>query len=529
MSDPLDTLYKDPMAAGACGMMLAFHANANPDKPAVISPFGDMTFARLNGQANRLVRALRARGIKSGDAVALVCGNRAEFISVMQACLRSGIRLTPINWHLTGDEIGYIVDNCEAKVFIAEGRFGATISAAAALAKNATIKLSIDGHIDGFEDFAEFVATAGPDDISDPTLGGSMLYTSGTTGRPKGVFRVPVPGDQPALGIAIRDTAKFNPADDIALLTGPAYHAAPFAINISLPLASGLGIIMMDKWDAEQTLRLIDQHKATHTHMVATMFHRLLRLPEEVRAKYDLSSMRWLIHGAAPCPVHVKQAMIDWLGPVVYEYYAATEGGNFFIDSHQWLKKPGSVGQPAGQQRVVVMNERGDELAPNESGTVYFEAPTAGRFEYFKAPEKTEEAYRNNFFTMGDIGYFDTDGYLFLSGRNAETIISGGVNIYPQEIDDILLQHPDVHEVCTIGIPDDEWGESVLSVVETKAGVTNSDALGDSLLAFAKERLPGFKTPRRIDFGDDLPRMPTGKIQRHKVRAKYWEQAGRKI
>ncbi|MEM7251631.1 MAG: AMP-binding protein [Pseudomonadota bacterium] len=523
------SIYDDPTDAAALGMMAAFHANRNPEKVAVVSHAGKLSYADLNTQANRLVRALRARGIKAGDALALVCSNRGEFIVAMQACSRAGLRLTPINWHLTGDEIGYIVDNCEAKVLVCDQRFAEPGQRAAALSPNASIRLAIDGGIEGFEDYATFIGDESGDDIDDPILGGNMLYTSGTTGRPKGVYREPVPGAQPGLGVSIRESALFDAATDMALVTGPAYHAAPFGINIMIPIVSGVGVVLMDKWDAEETLALIDRHRATHTHMVATMFHRMLALPASVREKYDLSSMRWIIHGAAPCPIHVKRAMIDWFGPVLFEYYAATEGGNFFIDSATWLNKPGSVGRGSSEQTVRILNEAGEDMPTGESGTVYFEAPREGRFQYFKAPEKTDEAYRGDYFTMGDIGYFDEDGYLFLSGRSAETIISGGVNIYPQEIDDVLMRHPDVHEVCTIGIPDDEWGESILTVIELRDGVRGDEHLTDRLIAFAREHLPGFKVPRRIEFAKDLPRMPTGKIQRHKVRAAYWEAAGRSI
>ena len=527
MPDLLKNIYADPMIATANGMGVAFHANLTPESQAIISSHGDLTFSELNQQANQLVHALREAGISAGDAIALVCSNRGEFVVITQACLRAGLRLTPINWHLSGEEIGYIVNDCEAKVLIAEGRFAQSSALALNHAPRATIRLTIGDSIEGFADYYAYIKEVSGEDIADPILGGSMLYTSGTTGRPKGVFRNPIPGHQPALGIILRESAQLIPQTDLALLTGPAYHAAPFTININLPLAAGVGVVMMDKWDAQETLALIERHRVTHTHMVATMFHRILGLPENIRSKYDLSSLRWLIHGAAPCPVPLKKAMIDWLGPVIYEYYAATEGGNCFIDSPTWLQKPGSVGRPWGDQRVVVMDNVGNVLPAGEAGTVYFEAHSQERFEYFKAPEKTAEAYRGDYFTMGDIGYFDEEGYLFLSGRSAETLISGGVNIYPQEIDNILLQHPLVREVCTVGVPSEEWGESVLSVVELNEGVEPTPELAETLLSFAKERLPGFKTPRGIDFSRDLPRMPTGKIQRHKVREPYWSDTGR--
>jgi long-chain acyl-CoA synthetase len=292
----------------------------------------------------------------------------------------------------------------------------------------------------------------------------------------------------------------------------------------------GVGVVFMDKWDAEETLRLVAQHRVTHTHMVATMFHRLLQLTDDVRSGYDLSSLRFVLHGAAPTPVHEKRAMIEWLGPVIYEYYAATEGGgNYFVTAEEWMRKPGTVGRSPTPELTRILDDDGNEVAQGQSGTLYFKAPDVGRFEYFKAPEKTSQSYRGDWFTLGDMGYLDADGYLFLNGRNAETIISGGVNIYPQEIDAELLKHPAVVDVCTVGVPNDEWGEEVKSVVQLEDGRVGTPELAAELIAFARSRLPGFKTPRSIDFVSDLPRLPSGKIQRRHVRAPYWAGRARQI
>jgi long-chain acyl-CoA synthetase len=287
---------------------------------------------------------------------------------------------------------------------------------------------------------------------------------------------------------------------------------------------------MMDRWDAEETLRLIERYRITHTHMVATMFHRLLQLPAEVKARYDLSSLKLVMHGAAPCPVHVKRAIIDWFGPIVFEYYAATEGGgNFTIDAQTWLQKPGSVGKTPSPENTRIVDDEGADVARGQIGTIYFRAPEVGRFEYFKSPEKTDASYRGDWFTLGDMGYLDEDDYLFLTGRNAETIISGGVNIYPQEIDAALLQHPAVLDVCTVGVPNEEWGEEVKTVVQLKPELTPSATLADDIREFARARLPGFKCPRSVDFVDDLPRLPSGKIQRRLVREPYWAGRDRQI
>lgn len=557
-----------PMEMAGRGMLLAVHAMTQPEKMAVISEHGNRTFAELNANANRLVKALRAKGLKDGDAIALLCKNRPEFIESLNAASRAGWRLTPINWHLTPDEVIYIVDNCEAKAFLCDGDIPASGIAGLTNAKGCDLGIAIGGGaIDGFESYDDLISDQDGENITDPTPGGQMLYTSGTTGSPKGVHRKPEPAaDEEGSGAARNplaalaaaaaesddageaeeaneadeaedqgpsrsgmfyiETAKFNPATDRSLVTGPLYHAAPLALNMQIPMAMGIGVVLMDKWDAEETLRLVDEYKITHTHMVSTMFQRILGLPEETKAKYDLSTLRWILHGAAPTPIHVKQELIDWLGPVVYEYYAATEGGGVFNTSEEWLKKPGTVGKPNAANPIKIFDDDGKEVAQGDVGTIYFKAPDTGRFEYFKDEEKTDNAYLDDHFTMGDMGYIDEDGYLFLTGRDAETIISGGVNIYPQETDSIIMQHPAVHEVCTIGIPSEEWGEEVRTVIQLVDGHEPTDALAEEIITFSRDRLPAYKCPRAIDFTDeDLPRLPTGKIQRRIVRDPYW--AGR--
>ena len=514
------------------GMTLAYHAQQAPERIAVISNFGERTFGELNARANQLARVLRDAGLQPDDGVAMLLTNRPEFAEVYYACMRAGYRVTPINWHLTGDNASYIVGNCEAKAFIADVR--CSEPAIEALRDNQAalkVSLAVGGTIEGFDAYDEVVDMADDSNIDDPQVGAQMLYTSGTTGRPKGVYRPRAP--QTAAGGAAANAtltrtataAAWNAETDRALMTGPAYHAAPLAFNLTAPLANGVGVVLMDKWDAEETLRLIEAHKITHTHMVATMFHRLLALPKDVREKYDLSSLRFVLHGAAPCPVHVKQQMMDWLGPVINEYYAATEGGGgFFIGPEEWLSKPGSVGKSPEGADNRILDDDGNEVPQGEVGTIYFKAPDL-KFEYFKDAEKTSNSYRGDYFTLGDMGYFDEDGYLFLTGRSAETIISGGVNIYPQETDDVLLKHPAIADVCTVGVPNDEWGEEVKSVVLLKEGVSPGDELADELIAFARDHLPAFKSPRTVDFVDDLPRLPSGKIQRRLVREPYW--AGR--
>ena len=524
--------------AAVSGMTLAYHAQTRPDNMAVISVYGDRTFSQLNARVNQLVRVLRNAGLKPDDGVAMLLVNRPEFVEVYYACVRAGFRVTPINWHLTGDNASYIVGNCEAKAFIADIR--CVQPALDALADNIDqlhLALAVGGDLLGFDSYAGALAVEQDTNIDNPVVGGQMLYTSGTTGRPKGVFRqrvtAAIAGAQPSQAsqaaaqttAMVMSAAAFNADTDRALCTGPAYHAAPLAFNIVAPLAAGVGTVLMDKWDPEETLRLIESHHITHTHMVATMFHRLLALPQATRRRYDTSQLRFTLHGAAPCPVHVKQSMMDWLGPVIYEYYAATEGGGgFFIGPDEWLSKPGSVGKAPLDADNRILDDDRQQVVTGTVGTIYFRAPEV-RFEYYKDEAKTAGSYHGNYFTLGDMGYFDTEGYLFLTGRSAETIISGGVNIYPQETDDVLLKHPAVADVCTVGVPSEEWGEEVRSVVMLKPGYKADSAMAGELITYVRDFLPGFKAPRAIDFTNDLPRLPSGKIQRRIVRTPYW--AGR--
>lgn len=518
-------MWTDLDQALAAGMAVAFHAARRPQQLAVASAYGDRSFEQLNQRANQLSRLLARHGLVPGDAIAVVARNRPEFVESYCAALRSGLRVTPVNWHLTAEEAGYIIDNCEAQAVVYDAGLGSA-EAAAGHAAGCRLRLAVGGSIRGFADYQTAVDAEDGGDIDHPLRGSQMLYTSGTTGRPKGVYRRQLPQQRSVA----QTLAAGDPETDRCLCTGPAYHAAPLAFNVTSPLNAGVGVVLMDRWDAEQTLRLIEQYRITHTHMVATMFHRLLELPAEVRGRYDLSSLKLVMHGAAPCPVHVKHAMIEWLGPILYEYYAATEGGNNFgIDSATWLTKPGSVGRTPTPENTRILDERGDDVPQGQMGTIYFRAPEVGRFEYFKAREKTDDSYRGDWYTLGDMGYLDADGFLFLTGRSAETIISGGVNVYPQEIDSALLQHPAVLDLCTVGVPNDEWGEEVKTVVQLKPGFEPSAQLAEQIVAFARTRLPGFKCPRSVDFTADLPRLPSGKIQRRLVRDRYWQGRERQI
>jgi long-chain acyl-CoA synthetase len=502
-----DPAYTESLATG---MSIAYFASVDPDRPAIISELGDRSFAELNARSNQLVAALAERGLQPGDPVALLCTNRPEFAEVYAAVHRFGLRITPVNWHLTGEEAGYIVDDCEAKVFFADARVADKAVTAAEVAPRASVRLAIGGPIDGFDDYEKALAGQPIEDPTAPVLGSSMLYTSGTTGRPKGVHR---PTPAPA-GAANANIYGYQFEGDVHLCTGPLYHAAPLAFSLAVPLTFGVPVVLMDTWDAEDTLRLIERHRVTHSHLVPTMFHRLLAVTDDVKARHDLSSLRFVIHGAAPCPVAVKQAIIDWWGPVLIEYYAATEGLGTFVDSTTWLKKPGTVGKPIAADLIQVCDDEANPLPVGEVGTIFFKAPPVGRFEYYKDTNKTTSAYRGDHYTLGDMGYFDDEGYLFLTDRSANLIISGGVNIYPAEVDAVLLEHPAVADVATIGVPNLEWGEEVKAVVLLKPEVAASAALAAA-----------FKCPRSVDFTDDLPREDNGKIYKRKLRDRYREAA----
>ena len=512
------------------GMSTAYYAQHHGDQPAVIETDRVTTFAQLNARANQLVRALRQRGLKAGDAVALLCSNRLEFVDVIIALERSGLRITPINTHLTGDEVGYILDNCEAKAFIAEARYAAQAQAAVIQARRAEVKFAIGGDIAGFEAYEQALQSCLAHDIDDPTLGSRMLYTSGTTGRPKGVYRDPeyaLPSVMTSVELA--NSSGYQCATgQLHLCAGPLYHAAPLGYSLAQPLLAGVGVVLMNRWNNEEALRLIEQHRITHTHMVPTMFHRLLSLPQEVKDKYDISSLQFVIHGAAPCSVQLKSAMMQWWGPILSEYYAATEGRAVNVGATDWLKRPGTVGKPNPIDHVRILDEHAQELPLNTAGTIYIKAPAVGRFNYFKDDGKTASSYRGDYFTLGDIGYLDEDGWLFLTDRNANLIISGGVNIYPTEIEAVLLTHPAVGDVGVIGVPNEEWGEEVKAVIELQAGVYASAELTTELLAFCKDHLATFKCPRSIDFSEKLPRLDNGKLYKQGLREQYRAAAAHK-
>ena len=485
----------------------------------------------LAAASNRLARGLRAQGLQVGDAVAVVLENGQPFLELYLACFQIGLYLVPINNHLAGPEIAYIVENSEAKLFVTSQRFAHVAQAAVAEGALPEERCFAVGAVPGFRPFQELAE--GQSDAPPPerTAGAVMNYTSGTTGRPKGVRR-PLAGLDPDLVGGLLSSFQMlfgvKPEDGNVHITGsPLYHTAVLTFAAGA-LHLGHALVLMDKWDAEEMLRLIDRYRVTTSHMVPTQFHRLLRLPEEVRAKYDCSSTRAMIHAAAPCPVDVKRRMLEWWGDSIWEYYAATEGGGTLVSPAEWRSKPGTVGRPFPNAEIRILDDAGEECPTGTPGTVYM-LRGAADFEYYKDEEKTRKARRGNYFTVGDVGYLDEDGFLFLCDRKSDMIISGGVNIYPAEIESVLLTHPEVADVAVFGIPHEDWGEEVKAVVEPTPGSEPDDRLRQEILAFCADRLARYKTPRSIDFVPQMPRDPNGKLYKRKLRDPYWEGRERAI
>jgi long-chain acyl-CoA synthetase len=508
-------------------------AEADPEHLAVVTPDGSaMTAGELLGRANQVVHALRAQGMERGDVLATVLPNGVEVLETYLAALQAGWYLVPINHHLVAPEIAYILADAEAKVFVGHERFAEPCREAAEAAGVPVAGRLAVGAIEGFGAYDERRQAQPTNQPRDRTIGDVMNYTSGTTGQPKGVHR-PLSGATPeeaALGLCgILFLFGLTPGDDNVHLVGsPLYHTAVMRFAMA---SAHLGhtVVLMDKWGPEDMLALIERHRATSSHMVPTQFHRLLALPEASRNRYDHSSLRHMIHAAAPCPIDVKRRMIEWWGPVIDEYYAASEGGGTVVNTADWLTHPGTVGRPWPISEIAIFDDAGQRLeTPGDIGTVYMAMQT-GTFEYHKDKAKTADNRIGRFFTVGDIGYLDAEGYLFLCDRKTDMIISGGANIYPAEIEGVLLEHPKVGDAAVFGVPDDDWGEQVKAVVEPADGVRPGPELAADILAFCAGRLAGYKTPKSIDFTDEMPRDPNGKLYKRRLRDPYWEGRDRVI
>lgn len=504
-------------------MRLTDHAHGRPDHPACVDVARGVTvsFAQLERRSRAAALVLRACGLGPDDAVCFLMPNRAEFFELAWAAQRSALRWTPLNTHLNADDAAYIVGDTGATVLIADATLGALAQAIADAAPHVTHRFVCNGTLEGFTSYEQARDAVGDQPLPGEAEGIDMLYSSGTTGRPKGV-RFPLPdgpiGTPGRIDVLTAEVYQGT-ADSRFLCAAPLYHAAPLRFSMAFQRL-GATVVLHERFDAAAVLRAIEEHKITHTALVPTMFSRLLKLPAELRHSVDTSSLQHVIHGAAPCPPDVKRAMIEWWGPVLDEYYAATEGiGYCSITSEEWLARPGSVGRPV-RGRAHVLDEQGRELPPGEEGLIYFE--TAGRFEYHNDAAKTASVTNDRgWITLGDIGRVDADGYLYLTDREADVIITGGVNIYPRESEDVLITHPAVDDVGVIGEPDPELGERAVAAVTLRPGVTASPALAEELLGYCRERLSAYKCPRRIDFVASLPRLPTGKLQRRVLRDGY--------
>lgn len=503
-------------------MQIRPHVGA--DKPAVILyPSGTVvTFDDLEARANRLAHRFRQAGLREGDTVAILMENNEHIHAVMWAARRSGLYYVPINTHLTAAEAAYIIDNSNAKAIIGSAALRDTLAQLRDHLPNGLPELLMiaDGDLPGWERYPECVARQPDTPIDDELEGDLLQYSSGTTGRPKGIKRelahVP-PAEAPGMMSALVEFW-MNP-DAVYLSPAPLYHTAPSVWSMSAQ-AGGITTVVLEKFDPEGALDAIQRHRVTHGQFVPAMFTRMLKLPAAVRDSYDLSSLQRVMHAAAPCPVEIKKQMIDWWGPIIDEYYASSEAiGSTLISAEDWLAHPGSVGKPMACQ-IHILSEDGTELPPGQPGEIYFEGGYS--FEYLNDPTKTAASRdRHGWATVGDIGYLDEEGYLYLTDRRHHMIISGGVNIYPQETENLLVTHPKVLDAAVFGVPDDEMGQRVVAAVQTVDPADATDGFAEELTAWLRDRLAHYKCPRSIAFEAQLPRTDTGKLYKNGLIEKY--------
>lgn len=505
------------------------------EAPALVDERGSTHWVDFNSRVNRLIAAFQGAGLKPEDTIAILSENCREYFECMTAATHCGLRYVPVNWHWVAEEVAYVLENSDSRALICGRRFGAL--GAEVIARDDCPELVAkvamgDAPPEGFTAYESWLASSSDAEPESSALGGPMFYTSGTTGRPKGVVSSSFSGvEKPValmslIGGAITSTLAL-PADGRTLLAGPVYHSAQWAFSF-LPLLAGGAVVMGHGFDAEKTLSLIDEHAITNTHLVPTQFVRLLRLDDATRASFRGDSLAAVWHGAAPCAPEIKRSMIEWWGPKILEYYGSTESAIISsISSEEWLAHPGSLGKPLANVEIRVVKEDGSLAAAGEEGQLYFRNQMGTDFEYHKDPEKTKSAHLEpGVFTVGDIGYLDEDGYLYMSDRKIDMIISGGVNIYPAEIEATLISHPSVADAAVFGIPNEEFGEEVKAAVELAEGHAADEALSQALQDHCREHLAGYKVPRSVDFEASLPRHPTGKLYKRLLRDPYWE--GRK-
>src|ERR1700744_2805816 len=501
------------------------HARIHPDKIAyqMAGSGKAISYRELDELSNQGAHLFRALGLKAGDHIAFLLENRLAFMEICWAAQRAGLYYTAISRYLTQDEIAYIVKDCGAKLVITSPKCAEQIKGMVKGDPGEPMFFMLDETLPGFRSWDKEAGSQPKTPIADEVAGYDMLYSSGTTGRPKGIKKQfenqPIDVPNPFLRILCADMCGMN-NDSIYLSPAPLYHAAPLRFNMMAIILGGTSVIM-ESFDAEQFLKLVEQHKVTQSQLVPTMFVRMLKLPDEVRLRYDVSSLKGAIHAAAPCPVDVKARMIEWWGPILIEYYAGSEGNGVTVStSQQWLSHRGTVGR-AVVGKVKILDEHDEEAPTGEIGTVYFaDAPA---FSYHNDPDKTKRAYNSRgWSTLGDVGYLDDEGFLYLTDRKSYMIISGGVNIYPQETEDVLITHPGVADVAVFGVPNEEMGEEVKAVGRPQDMARAGKALEAELILFCRKHLSPIKCPKSIDFEAELPRTPTGKLVKRHLRDRYW-------
>ncbi|MEJ1969255.1 MAG: AMP-binding protein [Rhizomicrobium sp.] len=507
-------------------------AQQTPDKPAIVmAATGEsITFRELDERSNQGAQLFRSLGLKAGDGIAIFLENNIRFLEICWAAQRSGLYFTAVSSRLTAGEVAYIVEDSGAKVLVA-GHTLAKVAADVAPLVTGVRLLMVGGTIPGYASYEGETAKMPAGPVADQTAGAAMLYSSGTTGRPKGV-RQPLPGtpiDAPSPLLGLVTMLYGITPDSVYLSPAPLYHAAPLHYSMTVQRL-GATVVVMEHFDAEAALAAIETYKASASQWVPTMFVRMLKMPEETRRRYDVSSMKSAIHAAAPIPVDVKRKMIEWWGPVLHEYYAGTEGnGMCYVNSADWLAHPGTVGKSL-LSPVHICDEDGNEMAAGEEGTIYF--ASAAQFAYHNDPKKTAESrhpQHPDWSTLGDVGKLDADGYLYLTDRKAFMIISGGVNIYPQEAENLLIGHPKVADVAVIGVPNEDFGEEVKAVVQPVDWADATPEFAAELIAYCRAQLSPIKCPRTIDFDPELPRHPTGKLYKRLIRDRYWAKRESRI
>lgn len=498
-------------------------AETQPDKLAYIMADNgkEITYKALENTSNQGAQLFKSLGLVPGDHIAILLENHERFFQICWAAQRSGLYYTAISWRLQSAEVEYIVNNCDAKVFITSIERRDVVMPLLDKMPKVEQKYVLDGAMPGFISWESAADAMPAEPIEDEIEGSVMLYSSGTTGYPKGVKKR-LSGLAFGAGSApnLLESLYGASQDSIYLSPAPLYHAAPLGFTMGC-LRHGTTVVVMEHFDAELALKYIQKYHITHSQWVPTMFVRMLKLPEDVRLAYDVSSLECAIHAAAPCPVPIKEQMIEWWGPVIYEYYAGTEGNGFVqCNSKDWLTHKGTVGRALGCE-VFICNEDGEKLPTGESGTIYLAG--GGKFEYHRDDKKTAESrHSQGWTTLGDLGYLDDEGYLYLTDRKHFMIISGGVNIYPQEAENALITHPDIVDVAVFGVPNPDFGEEVKAVAQPVNMADAGAELEQKLMAWCREQLSASKCPRSVDFMEELPRHPTGKLYKRLLKDKYW-------